>query len=158
LNEFPELNFCLAHFGGTQEWERRLTGNLSQDAKDSSWLSVILDMLRSGEYPNLYTDVSYTLFSESPSYRPFSYFDYLKVMMVDNNIRTHVLFGSDYYMVEQEKISEKEVSIALRSRLGEEMYFQIANENPKNYLYESSQPFGESDDEKRISRAWHSAL
>ena len=26
LKEFPSVNFCLAHFGGAEEWERRVTG------------------------------------------------------------------------------------------------------------------------------------
>ena len=37
------------------------------------------------------------------------------------------------------KVSEKEVSIALRSQLGEEVYFQLAHHNPKKYLYETAQ-------------------
>lgn len=158
LKEFPELNFCLSHFGGTQEWERSLSGTSPRKGEDASWLSIILDMLRSGEYPNLYTDVSYTLFCETPGYRPFSYFDYLKVMMVDDNVSSHVLYGSDFYMVEQEKISEKEVSIALRSHLGEKMYFQIAHDNPRIFLYETRQKYVENEDEQRITRAWQSAL
>ena len=157
LTEFPRLNFCLAHFGGNQEWEKSITGKSPRDGEDASWLTVILEMLASGKYPNLYTDVSYTLFCENPSYRPFTYIDYLKVMLVDKNVHTHVLFGSDFYMVEQERVSEKEVSIALRSRLGEETYFQIANENPKRFLYETQDLYAESEDEQRIARAWHSA-
>jgi len=157
LTEFPRLNFCLAHFGGNQEWEKSIAGKSPRTGEDASWLTVILDMLVSGKYPNLYTDVSYTLFCETPSYRPFTYFDYLKVMLVDKNVHAHVLFGSDYYMVEQERVSEKEVSIALRSRLGEEMYFQIANENPRRFLYEVQDVYSESEDERRIAQAWHSA-
>jgi hypothetical protein len=50
-------------------------------------------------------------------------------------IRKRVLFGSDFYMSRREQITEKELSIMLRSRLGEELFFQIANVNPKKYLY-----------------------
>jgi hypothetical protein len=46
-----------------------------------------------------------------------------------------VLFGSDYYMVESEKYSEKRLSIDLRAELGEDKFWQIANVNPKKYLY-----------------------
>jgi len=35
-------------------------------------------MIRSKYYPNLFTDVSYTLFVEMPSYRPFNYFNFLE--------------------------------------------------------------------------------
>ncbi|MCE9647526.1 MAG: amidohydrolase family protein [Chloroflexi bacterium] len=158
LKEFPRLNFCLAHFGGVEEWERSLSGQSPRSGEGASWLTIILEMLRSGEYPNLYTDVSYTLFCEAPTYRPFSYADYLKVMMSDPNVCRHVLFGSDYYMVEQEKLNEKEVSIALRSHLGESLYFQMAHHNPKNFLYETTPAYPESEVDRRISNAWHTAL
>lgn len=136
LRQFPKLHFCLAHFGGADEWERHLAGDTPREGPNASWLSVILDMLRSGKYPNLYTDVAYTLFTETPSYRPFTYFDFLKVLLADSKVRDHTLFGTDYYMIEREKVSEKEVSVALRSRLGELAYFQIAHYNPRRYLYE----------------------
>jgi uncharacterized protein len=138
LDQFPKLNFCLAHFGGAEEWERHLTGETPHEGKGETWLSVLIDMIRSGDYPNLFTDVSYTLFVEMPSYRPFNYFNFLNVLLEDKAISEQVLFGTDYYMVEREKVSEKEVSIALRSHLGEKLYFQIAHHNPRKYLYETA--------------------
>ena len=60
--------------------------------------------------------------------------DYVKVLLADLRLREHVLFGSDYYMVEREDLTKKEVSIMLRSRLGEDLYFQIAHHNPRRYL------------------------
>lgn len=136
LKEFPTVNFCLAHFGGAEEWERHVTGETPRAGPDATWLTVITDMLRSGEYPNLYTDVAYTLFVEMPAYRPFNYFNFLKVLLSDEGVREHTLFGTDYYMVEREKVSEKEVSIGLRAHIGDEWYFQIAHDNPRRYLYE----------------------
>ncbi len=152
LKQFPKLHFCLAHYGGAEEWERHLTGETPRSGPDASWLTTITEMLRSGDYPNLYTDVSYTLFTETPAYRPFDYFDFLKVLMSEPNVRERVLFGTDYYMVEREKVSEKEVSIALRAHLGEELYFQIANENPRKYLYESPGKKTVSTSNKRKDR------
>lgn len=137
LEQFPKLNFCLAHFGGAEEWELHLTGQTPRTGKDATWLTVIMEMIRSKKYPNLFTDVSYTLFVEMPSYRPFNYFNFLNVLLEDPLIREHVLFGTDYYMVEREKVSEKEVSIGLRAHLGEKLYFQIAHHNPRKYLYET---------------------
>ena len=60
--------------------------------------------------------------------------DYLKVMLSHPLVRKHVLFGSDYYMVERENVSEKQASILLRSRLGEDLYKQIAYTNPREFL------------------------
>jgi uncharacterized protein len=137
LEQFPKLNLCLAHFGGSEEWERHLTGDVPRSSGDPTWITVIADMIRSKKYPNLFTDVSYTLFVEMPSYRPFNYFNFLNVLLEDECISDHVLFGTDYYMVEREKVSEKEVSIGLRAHLGEKLYFQIAYDNPRKYLYET---------------------
>ncbi len=136
LKQFPKLNFCLAHFGGADEWERHLAGETPRKGEDATWLTVLMEMLRSGKYPNLYTDVSYTMFTEKPAYRPFTYFEFLKVLLVEKEVRERVLFGTDYYMVEREKVSEKEVSIALRAHLGEKTYFQLAHHNPRRFLGE----------------------
>lgn len=143
LEAFPKLHFCLAHFGGSEEWERHLTGGTPREGKDATWLTIIIDMLRekkinskARKYPNLYTDVSYTLFTETPSYRPFNYFNFLNVLLEDKAIRERVIFGTDYYMVEREKVSEMEVSIGMRAHLGEKLYFQIAHYNTRRYLYE----------------------
>lgn len=158
LREFPNLHICLAHFGGSEEWEKHLTGETPREGDQATWLTIIMDMLRARKrdkrskmYPNLYTDVSYTLFTEMPSYRPFNYFNFLNVLLEDRDIRGHVLFGTDYYMVEREKISEKEVSIGLRALLGEKLYFQLAHYNPKKFLYESSEPGKETRQRKRKS-------
>ena len=137
LKTFPKLNVCLAHFGGVEEWERQIKGQARGEGVEPSWLAIILKMMTDGNYPNLFTDISYTVFCQSPADRPFNYFDYLKVLLSDKKVADHVLFGTDFYMVEQEKFTEKEVSLALRSHLGEEMYFKIAHDNPRVYLYET---------------------
>jgi len=143
LEQFPSLHVCLAHFGGSEEWERHLAGGTPRTGKDATWLTIIMDMLRekkensnTKKYPNLYTDVSYTLFTEMPAYRPFNYINFLNVLLEDPAIREHVIFGTDYYMVEREKVSEMEVSIGMRAHLGQNLYFQIAHYNTRRYLYE----------------------
>lgn len=133
LERYPSLRLCLAHFGGNDEWDRQLT-SLTDLNSEPTWVSLIADMIRSGLYPNLYTDISYTIFTLKPRGLYVDHFDYLKVLLNNQRIQEHVLFGSDYYMVEQEPITEKQISLALRSRLGEELYFQIAHYNPRKYL------------------------
>jgi uncharacterized protein len=132
LKRFPDLRLCLAHFGGDDEWRKHLQGR--SKPPEHPWIKQIGDMIRCGDYPNLYTDISYTAFAPRYGRLYFDFFDYLKVLLANEQIRTHVLFGSDFYMVERESLSEKEVSIVLRSRLGEELYFQIAHDNAKRYL------------------------
>jgi predicted TIM-barrel fold metal-dependent hydrolase len=134
LTKYGNLRICLAHFGGAEEWERHLKGRSLQPGMEQPWVKVIYDLIAEGKYPNLYTDISYTVFTPKVKGLYIDLVDYLKVMLSNENIRTHVLFGSDYYMVEREKLSEKEVSILLRSRLGEDLFFQIAHTNPRKFL------------------------
>lgn len=134
---FPTLKLCLAHFGGAEEWARRLNREVQKDSyPEEPWVRTIYDMIADGEekYPNLYTDISYTAFTPRVKGLYVDLIDYLKVLLAHPRVRTRVLFGSDYYMVEQEKMSEKEASILLRSRLGEDLYQQIAYTNPREYL------------------------
>jgi predicted TIM-barrel fold metal-dependent hydrolase len=133
MEDYRELKFCLAHFGGSEEWVKHLKGRADQ-GDEHPWVKTIYDMIASGKYPNLYTDISYTVFTPKVSGLYVDMVDYLKVMLSHPLVKKHVLFGSDYYMVERESVSEKEVSILLRSRLGEELYKQIAYTNPRVYL------------------------
>lgn len=132
LEEFPDLRICLAHFGGGEEWRKHLESG--REPENPAWIKIINSMITCGKYPNLYTDISYTAFAPRFGKLYFDLFDYLKVLLANETLRARVLFGSDFYMVQREELSEKEVSIALRSRLGEDIYFQIANENVKRYL------------------------
>lgn len=134
LKKHPKLKICLAHFGGAEEWVKHLKKK-DDSSEEESWGKTIYELIKSGNYPNLYTDISYTVFTPKQKDLYIDLIDYLKVMLSSNkNVREHVLFGSDYYMVEREKLSEKEVSILLRSRLGDDLFFQIAHTNPKRFL------------------------
>ena len=131
LSKFENLKICLAHYGGGEDWEAYLKKQWLNDAipmEKMNWLSQITTMIRSGEYPNLFTDISYTIF-KSERYVPI-----LKVLLQDDKIRKKVLFGSDYYMIELEKLRERELAMRLRGELGEALFFTIAHDNPKQYL------------------------
>jgi len=134
MKQFPKLRLCLAHFGGSEEWDKHLQGQTPGEGPQRAWVKWITDMICSGDYPNLYTDIAYLAFQPRSTQLHVDYVDYLKVLLANPMIRKRVLFGSDYYAVEQELMTEKEVSITLRSRLGEELYFQIAHHNPRRYL------------------------
>lgn len=130
---YQMLKLNLAHFGGSEEWVRHLSGR-AEPKKETPWVKTIYDMITSGNYPNLYTDISYTVFTPKVQGLYIDLVDYLKVLLSHPLVRKRVLFGSDYYMVERESISEKEVSLLLRSRLGEDLYKQIAYTNPREFL------------------------
>ncbi len=126
--QYPNLNICLAHFGGDGEWDKYLEhswhpGSLEES---KSWLSVILDLIQT--HDNIYADISSTLFQKD------SYMDLLLVLLENKKVRERVLFGSDYYMMERIKSQERKMAIKIRSRLGSALFKQIAETNPKRYL------------------------
>ncbi len=126
LAEFPKLKINFAHFGGEKDWHQKIFRPQPTpfDSWDQNWLDQILDLMR--EYPNVYADISYTLYKQE-------FQSLLKVLLQDQQLRTKILFGSDYYMVFFDA-QEKAFSLDLRAYLGEELYFQIAHENPKLFL------------------------
>lgn len=126
MKSFPELRICLGHFGGIGEWRRHI--NEPRNPDHPTWLTIIRELINSGNYPNLYTDISYTIFNFHENV------PLLKILLEDEKILEKVLFGSDFYMVESEKYSEKRFSIDLRYALDEEKFWKIANENPRAYL------------------------
>ncbi|OEC50242.1 MULTISPECIES: amidohydrolase family protein [unclassified Aeromonas] len=128
LKAFPKLRICLGHFGGVSEWRRHL--NEGRNINNPTWLTKIVEMMESGEYENLYADISYTIFNFQENV------PLLKILLENPAIQQKVLFGSDFYMVESEKYSEKKLSTELRFALGEHLFWKIANENPIDYLSE----------------------
>lgn len=125
LNDFPKLKVCFAHFGGANEWDKFLQESWHEEAS-KSWFHKVIEMVNNEDW-NAFTDVSYTLCDPK-------YYATLKSFLISNKrLRERVLFGTDYYMTEQE-ISERSFGINLRGFLGEELWKQIAEENPSKYL------------------------
>ena len=131
LTEYPRLKICLAHFGGAGDWTRYLDhpwdSNTATTA-EKSWLAKIADMIRSGEYPNLWTDISYTVFADD------EHVYLLKVLLSDERILAHTLFGSDFYVVASAELEERRRAVRIRAVLGEDLYHIIAEDNPKRFL------------------------
>lgn len=121
LNTYPKLKLCLAHFGGLKAWEDYLKTN-------TGWLRDILDLMKSGKYKNLYTDISFTIFNFKENSK------ILKVLLSDPNIRSQVLYGTDFYMSVTEKTPEKKLALQLRYDLGEDLFRDIAERNPVQFL------------------------
>lgn len=140
LEKYPALRICLAHFGGAGDWATYLNRPWHRDEGEKSWLATILDLIGSGDYPNLYTDISYTIFADD------EYVHILNVLMANERVAEHVLFGSDFYVVENAKLEERRISMRIRSILGERLFRQIAETNPRRFLgepeEESVQPGG----------------
>jgi predicted TIM-barrel fold metal-dependent hydrolase len=130
LQKYPKLRVCLAHFGGAGDWTRYLDHpwHPATDIANKSWLAKILDMLREGKYPNLWTDISYTLYAND------EHVYLLKVLLSDPKVSSRVLFGSDFYVVENAELEERRRSVRLRAMLGEELFNTIAHQNPNTFL------------------------
>lgn len=124
LDAHPRLKLCLAHFGGQGEWDKYIERRPGQ----TSWLAKIADMITAGTYENLYTDVSYTLFAAE------RYVHVLNDLLDDPRLRGRVLYGSDFYVVEDAKIDEPSGLSLLKSVLGDDRFRAIAVENPNSYL------------------------
>jgi predicted TIM-barrel fold metal-dependent hydrolase len=130
LERHPRLRICLAHFGGAGDWKSYIDHPWYGDSAtaDKSWLAKILEMIRSGKYPNLWTDVSYTLFAND------EYVYFLKVLLQDPSVSRRVLFGSDFYVVENAELEERRRSVRLRAVIGEELFRALAQDNPREFL------------------------
>ncbi len=157
LEKYRNLRFCLGHFGGSSEWEKYLKDAwLSSDRasiekiyegwkhsvygkepvgeQTYSWHTIIYDMLTEEEektkellFPNLYSDISYNLSNEQM-------LPLLKIRLETNEtFSKKVLFGTDFYMVSMEG-SEREITMKLRSFIGEDNFRQIAKINPLEFL------------------------
>jgi hypothetical protein len=149
MNTHKNLRVCLAHFGGGGDWSmylqhpwgapahptsrlRNLMARFSDGptpgSPEESWLPKILEMIRSGDYPNLWTDISYTLYNDD------EYVYLLKVLLSDQRILKRVLFGSDFYVVENAPLEERRRSVRIRGVLGEAVFRRIAEQNPREFL------------------------
>jgi hypothetical protein len=79
-----DLYLCLAHFGGPTE-------------EGLAWNRQIIEMICSGDYPNLYTDISSSFASED-------FRTYFKGIISDTakpnsrRLKERILFGTDWYM------------------------------------------------------------
>lgn len=143
LELFPELKLCLAHMGGSNEMysntkDKELIEIREIDAK--LWFDRITELMYN--YPNVYTDISYTLssFSEPNEGDPTQEGEVLtktKALLNSldkngNSLSKRLLFGTDFFMTEQE-MREKELFALAKEKLAP-WWNLITKENPKNYL------------------------
>ncbi len=125
LSDFPKLKLCFAHFGGASEWDKFLQESWHDKIPDN-WFFKIKERVSDTRF-NAYTDISYTL--ADPKY----YATLKAILLSDSRLQQRVLFGTDYYMTEQE-VSERAFGLNLRGFLGEDLWNQIAVINPEAYL------------------------
>lgn len=140
--KFPGLKVCFAHFGGTADWRDYVDNGYHPDEPGTNadnWQRALRARIGAADDGPAWTDISYTLF-HFEDFVPF-----LRLFLTADTdeaarLRKRVLFGSDFYMTRQEKLSERAVCFRLRNALGEEVFRQIAEVNPEIWLGERSGP------------------
>lgn len=125
LEKFPELKICLAHFGGDRDWKSFLTTPWDSEYKEENWYSTVRKLIKT--HKKVYADIAYTAFHTD-------LLPLVKVTVKDPELRERILYGSDYYMVEQD-MSDRAFGISVRAFLGEDDFIQIAETNPRKFLF-----------------------
>lgn len=120
LDVYNDLKICFAHYGDCDE----VVGNKIK--KEGSWYETIRNLLCSSKYPNIYTDVSYTLSDKKV-------FTLLLNDIRDQAINRKILFGTDFFMTIREK-SENDLFNDFRNILSASEFDLIANINPSSFL------------------------
>ena len=124
LTRFPNLKINFAHFGGSRQWHRMLSG------KKNSWVTRIIDYF--GRFPNVYADVSYT--------NAFPGINSLIKKRIESSrlVRSRVLYGLDYYMVVKEG-HYRSIKADFDTLMGEEIIDEISRINPARFLFQKCQ-------------------
>lgn len=150
LEKFPKLKICIAHMGGegefyhTEELARRWEWKEGKvrgfrdlikirQVDPVRWLDRIRELMQ--HYPSLYTDVSYTV----------SYFEKDRIVeqlrdfanTPDRNKRLlghRILFGTDFFMTEQEKKEGDLYGLMVRSEGLKDWVDGFCRENVEGYV------------------------
>jgi len=121
--KFPGLKICLAHAGGSKEWEQWL----KQPSNENNLLNKIINIM--AVHKNVYMDISFTANKDFAA-------DVLFTLMTEPKfefLHDRILFGSDWYMNLSET-TEAEWSIGLRRKIGVQIFDKIARENTHKFL------------------------
>ena len=134
LEKFPNLKICLAHMGGATELVRGKEDAYLQAVRKRDpllWGEHIAQLMK--HYPHLYTDISYTL-NELDKEDVFNAITRLLITRdrFDQPLYKRVLFGTDFFMTEQEA-SESALFQLARHKLSP-YWEHLTSINPAMYL------------------------
>lgn len=130
LDRFPTLKICLAHLGGSNEILPTVDSHelkLIRKVDPVLWSDRIIQMMK--DYPNLYTDISYTLSDlNKPEIKS-------KILSILSNpeLADRVLFGTDYFMTEQEQ-KESDLYQIAKDAFSNAEFDLITRDNPQSFL------------------------
>jgi predicted TIM-barrel fold metal-dependent hydrolase len=124
FQKYPNLKVCFAHMGGTEECRKWLSEPWPKHLGQTNWLSIILELMKA--FPQVYADISYSAYDAQ--IHPL-----IDVLVRDELIGRRILFGSDFYMVQQ-NMTERAFSIQIKSLLSNEAFHRISEINTKQCL------------------------
>lgn len=135
LEKYPNLKICLAHMGGSNEIidSNKKDSELKQIRRVDSqlWCDRIRDMMF--RYPNLYTDISYTLSDLDNKEVKAAILRFMNTPDAQGQLLAkRVLFGTDFFMTEQEK-RESELFKLSQVELAD-FHDIITRDNPQEFL------------------------
>lgn len=123
LEKFPNLKICFAHFGLNEVEAKKIND-------PTGWYNIIKGFILNPKYPNVYTDISYSLANRD-------FLSLLKGDLINNPaLKERVLYGTDFYMTLQEGLSEAELFQQAARELSP-FFSSLANENAIKYLTSS---------------------
>jgi len=139
LEKYPNLKICMAHLGGADEIKRSVnpmppTGTKPDypDYMGGNWFTAITELM--GLYPNVYTDISYTLSDDEAMKLVVDFFK-------NNPLTDKVLYGTDFYLTQQETKGDEPTLInTFLDKFSPADVTRIAYTNPDNYLRSKMQP------------------
>lgn len=124
LEKYPKLKLCLAHFGGGDELLKKPAKVVEKGLDNLPfWDERIKGMMQ--KYPNVYTDISYTLYDKAA-------LEKIKPLL-NEEIGKRILFGTDFFMTLQEDAEDLLWKNCL-SHLTREKFETLAGQNVDNYL------------------------
>lgn len=146
LLRYPQLKICLAHMGGSTEIDaskpdKTILEIRQPDCDPQLWFDRIKEMMI--RYENLYTDISYTLgsFGEDKEVVINRSLELMRTKdLKGNELAYRVLFGTDFFMTEQEMREAELIALAknklsgLQSASGDNYWTLLTKVNPDRYL------------------------
>lgn len=128
LNRYPKLKICFAHLGGVADI---LAFPATVENKKNNWYQDIKDIIANPAFANVYTDLSYILYSDKAMKQVFE--DFFVPAGSHAAFADRILFGTDFYMTEREK-PEKDLITSIQNQYKSPLFGKIAHSNVVTYL------------------------
>ena len=124
MEKHPNLKICFGHFGGAEN----LTGDT---IPDDSWTGKIIKLME--KYKRIYADISYHTEPMDGGNKEDNYFKNIKTLMVNDNCKNRLLFGTDFFLVRQ-RLKDKNYWNYYKKHFSEDVFTKLTEENPQQFL------------------------